>query len=135
MMIYRDKKELRVALLSAFLGTAAMTLAMVVMHRALPRSQQKPLPPYHISMNMAEWLGLRNWLDEEQRFATTMLLHFGYGTIVGSLYAPFGHIIAGWSIFKGMVFGYWCGLGVTSVGYQAQDYCPQQRSMRPRATR
>jgi len=105
MMIYRDKKELSGALLAAFSGTAAMTVAMVLMHRALPRSEQQPLPPYHISMNVAERLGLRKRMDEEQRFATTMLLHVGYGTIVGSLYVPFGHMVPGRSVFKGMLFG------------------------------
>jgi putative membrane protein len=104
-MVYRDKNELGVALLAGFLGTAAMTVAMLVMHRALPRSQRKPLPPYHISMNAAERLGLREQLNKEQRFATTMVLHFGYGTIVGSCYAPLAHIIRGRSLFKGMLFG------------------------------
>lgn len=82
-MIFRDNKERSVALIAAFVGTAAMTVAMLVMHRALPRPQQQPLPPYQISMNVAERVGLRKRMDEEQRFASTMLLHFGYGTIVG----------------------------------------------------
>jgi putative membrane protein len=105
MMIYRGKNDLTDALLAAFIGTAAMTVAMLLMHRALPRYQQKPLPPYHISMHVAERVGLRKRMDEDQRFATTMLLHFGYGTIVGSLYAPFQRIVSGASIFKGMLFG------------------------------
>ena len=56
-------------------------------------------------MNAAERVGVRKRMDEEQRFAITMLLHFGYGSIVGSLYAPFGRIVPGPSIFKGMLVG------------------------------
>jgi putative membrane protein len=50
-------------------------------------------------------------MDEQTRFSTTMALHFGYGTVVGALYAPLADTVPGCSPLKGMAFGVlvWAG--------------------------
>ncbi len=88
-----------------------MTVAMVAMHRRLPPGQRGPLPPYHISMAAAERVGMRCYLAGNSRLATTMTLHFAYGTTVGALYVPFSCIMPGRDLPKGLVFGVlvWAG--------------------------
>jgi uncharacterized membrane protein YagU involved in acid resistance len=116
-MFTRQPDETRVPmglvipLLAGFVGTAVMTVAMAAMHRCLPAEQQGPLPPRQISMAAAERVGVKNRMDEQTRFSTTMALHFGYGTVVGALYAPLADTMPGCSSFKGMAFGVlvWAG--------------------------
>ena len=110
----RERKGLRplfAGLMAGFLGTAAMTVAMVAMHRRLPPGQRGPLPPYHISMAAAQRVGVKRRMTRNARFATTMILHFGYGSVIGSLYIPFTRFVSGLRPVKGMVYGMlvWAG--------------------------
>ena len=97
--------QLGLGLIAGFLGTAAMTVAMVALHRRLPPEQQGPLPPYHISMAVAERVGIKRYLSPNSRFATTLALHFAYGSAVGSLYFPFARLLPGPYPLKGLLFG------------------------------
>ena len=90
---------------AGFVGTVAMTMAMVAMHRRLPAEQRGPLPPYHVSMAAVQCLGIKRFMSQNARFATTMTLHFGYGTLVGALYIPFARLVAGPYPLNGMAFG------------------------------
>ena len=104
-------EQVGVGLIAGFLGTAAMTVAMVAMHRRLPPGQRGPLPPYHISMAAAERAGMKPHMTVNSRFATTMVLHFAYGSAVGALYIPFARLVPVMHPLKGMVFGVlvWAG--------------------------
>ncbi len=93
------------ALLAGLMGTVVMTVAMTLMHRRLPPEQRAPLPPRHITMAAAERIGVRDRMDEDSRFGTTMALHFTYGTIVGALYMPLAAEAPGPPPLKGMAFG------------------------------
>ncbi|MDQ3745996.1 MAG: DUF1440 domain-containing protein [Acidobacteriota bacterium] len=76
-------------LLGALAGLAAtvpMTLAMKLMHEALPRHEQYPLPPRQVLEGMAEKAGVNEQMDEEERKAATWVSHFAYGTACGALY-------------------------------------------------
>lgn len=71
--------------LGGFVATIPMTAAMMVLHKALPRSEQKPLPPRQITMNTAEALGVREYLTEDAKTLSSYVAHFSYGTAVGAL--------------------------------------------------
>ncbi|HYY93365.1 MAG TPA: DUF6789 family protein [Pyrinomonadaceae bacterium] len=76
-------------LLGALAGLAAtvpMTLAMKLMHEALPRHEQYPLPPRQVLEGMAEKAGVNEQMDEEDREAATWVSHFAYGMACGALY-------------------------------------------------
>jgi uncharacterized membrane protein YagU involved in acid resistance len=76
-------------LLGALAGLAAtvpMTLAMKLMHEALPRHEQYPLPPRQVLEGMAEKAGVNEHMDEEERETATWVSHFAYGTACGALY-------------------------------------------------
>lgn len=108
---HRRLRRLSAGLTAGFLGTAAMTAAMVAMHRRLPPGQRGPLPPYHISMAAAQRVGVKRRLTQDARFATTMILHFGYGSVVGALYIPFARLVPCLRPVSGMVYGIlvWAG--------------------------
>ena len=115
MMRYRSRarrKDVSTALFAGFVGTIAMTIAMKALHRRLPPEQQSPLPPRQVSMAIAERVGMKDYMDETSRWRTTMALHFGYGTAVGALYAPFADLAPGPYPLKGMAFGVlvWAGI-------------------------
>ena len=50
-------------------------------------------------------------MTQDARFATTMILHFGYGSVIGALYIPFARLAPGLRPLNGMVFGLlvWAG--------------------------
>jgi uncharacterized membrane protein YagU involved in acid resistance len=64
-----------------------MTVAMIFLHRRLPRSEQYPLPPRQITMKLAREAGVEHHMDAQERSAATMLSHFAYGAAGGALYA------------------------------------------------
>jgi uncharacterized membrane protein YagU involved in acid resistance len=85
-------------------ATGPMTVAMILLHRRLPRHERYPLPPREITMKLARKTGVAGELDRGGRAAATMVSHFGYGAAAGSLYAallePRGAALA-----KGLLFG------------------------------
>jgi putative membrane protein len=90
---------------SGFLATVPMTFAMEAMHRRLPWRERSALPPREITMNLADAAGVKKQLPEEGRFAATMAGHFGYGTVVGALYAPLSRRVKAPAALKGALFG------------------------------
>lgn len=83
---------MRRILLGTFVGFAAtvpMTLAMIVLHRRLPRDEQYPLPPRKVAMEVLESAGVEEEkLDETEKTGVTLVSHFAYGAAVGAVYAP-----------------------------------------------
>jgi hypothetical protein len=67
-------------------ATTPMTIAMEIMHRQFPDRERDPLPPRQITMQVAEAVGGKEHLDEEERVGLTLLAHFGLGTAAGALY-------------------------------------------------
>ncbi len=99
----------RVKAAAGFLaGTAAtgpMTVAMVLMHRRLPASEQYPLPPREITEIMAHEAGVRHKIEEPTQSAATLMAHFGYGAVTGLLYAFLAGNVRAGALLKGIAFG------------------------------
>lgn len=64
-----------------------MTIAMVWMHRRLPRYERYPLPPSLITQNLEEAADV-DPVPPRPHLALTLVNHFGYGAAVGALYGP-----------------------------------------------
>jgi uncharacterized membrane protein YagU involved in acid resistance len=107
-------RRLVTGLAAAFGGTVAMTLAMEAMFRLLPRSQHAPLPPRQITERAAERAGVQHLLDEQDRFAATMVAHFLYGSVVGAAYVGTARHLPVPAFAKGTLFG----LVVWAASYQ-----------------
>lgn len=106
---------MRRMLLGALAGMAAtvpMTLAMIAMHRRLPRRERYPLPPRAVTMEVLDSVGVQEQqLDESQKSGVTLLSHFGYGAGVGALYAPLAHAVRLPPLASGCIYGLtvWAG--------------------------
>jgi hypothetical protein len=98
--------------LSGCLATAPMTAVMETAFRQLPRREQYPLPPRLITMRVADKVGIRSELDEEERTSLTLASHFGYGAAMGGILGA----IAG-RRGAGAVTGAVFGLGVWTGSY------------------
>lgn len=92
-------------LVAGFTATIPMTKAMEWMHRRLPRTQRYPLPPRHITMGVAEAVGIKQQMDEEERATVTLASHFAFGAVSGAIYGAVSEKIPGHPALKGMVFG------------------------------
>lgn len=68
-------------------ATVPMTAFMVATHKALPRSEQYPLPPRAITMNTIRATGAEPPRDEGARKGLTLLGHFGYGAFCGIVFS------------------------------------------------
>ena len=107
------KRNLLSGAVAGFAATAPMTAAMVAMHRFLPPQERYPLPPRHITEELAEEAGVNDQLSEPQRRAATMVNHFAYGAAAGALYAPLARNVPAHPLVKGIAFG----LTVWTVSY------------------
>ena len=81
--------------LAGLAATAPMTLAMKLMHEALPEHEQYPLPPRQVAEGMAEKAGVNRHLDEEDRESATWASHFAYGAACGALYGALSESLDG----------------------------------------
>lgn len=69
-------------------ATVPMTVAMELMHKALPEREKYPLPPRTITMKAAEAVDVKDEMNETERTTLTLVSHFAYGATCGALYAP-----------------------------------------------
>lgn len=94
------------------LATWPMTVTMAQWHRHLPPSEQYPLPPRLITMNLAAQAGVKSEMNAEDRFTATILAHYGYGAGSGALYGLFPPMVSS-PLLNGVLFG----IGVWTVSY------------------
>ena len=73
--------------LAGCIATGPMTVAMLLMHRWLPGEQQYALPPMLITRRLAGGKGPFARLDTHEHKGLTTLMHFGFGTSFGAMYA------------------------------------------------
>jgi uncharacterized membrane protein YagU involved in acid resistance len=90
-----------------------MTVAMELMHRLLPFEQRHPLPPRQITMQLARRAQVAHHMDEGERTAATLTAHFGYGTMVGSMYG----LLCREGVKPGLLSGTLYGLTVWATSY------------------
>lgn len=73
---------------AAFAGLGAtlpMTIFMSQLHKKLPIKQQYSLPPRQIMMWLSKMTGVKHKLNEEKKTTLTLLGHFTYGALTGTL--------------------------------------------------
>jgi uncharacterized membrane protein YagU involved in acid resistance len=79
--------ELLIGAIAGVVATTAMTLSMAAMFRRLAHPERYPLPPRELTEQAAAAAGARHAMDEPQMQAATLASHFGFGALMGSLYA------------------------------------------------
>ena len=99
--------------LAGLAATIPMTLAMEVMHRALPQHERYPLPPREITDKLIAEAGLREELDEEDHVRLSLLSHFSYGAAAGAVYAMLAQKYTPSPLLGGTSFG----LGLWTISY------------------
>lgn len=98
---------------AGFVATAPMTLSMLVGWTLLPKREKYPLPPRLITGKITKQLGIRDRLSEDELVTLTLLSHFGYGALFGSIYALFDQRIP----LKSSLKGCWAGLALWAGSY------------------
>jgi uncharacterized membrane protein YagU involved in acid resistance len=104
--------------LAGFAATTPMSIAMELMHRALPEHEQFPLPPRRIIADSPGGKGNSGGnggdkAEEGAKLGATMVSHYAFGATAGSIYATQEGKVDLPPVVKGM--GY--GLGVWAVNY------------------
>lgn len=74
--------------LAGFAATAPMTIFMTSLFKKLPAAEKSFLPPRKITMKIAKEVGIKNKLNERQKYILTMMGHYSYGAFAGSLLFP-----------------------------------------------
>ncbi len=98
--------------IGGLVATLPMTAAMVLLHKALPSSQQQFLPPRQIVENVAE-AGIPLGDSEEAHQGTALAAHFTYGAAAGAGYA----MLAGKSGLHPALEGTLYGLAIWGGSY------------------
>jgi hypothetical protein len=98
---------------AGFAATGPMTAFMEAAGRLLPRDQDDPLPPRHITENTAEAADVRDDMDQDDVEGATMAGHFAYGAGTGALYAALAPHIPLPPAARGVAFG----LGLWAASY------------------
>ncbi len=104
-------KDALLGSIAGCLATVPMTWAMDLLHRRLPPEERYPLPPRQVAMRVAEEAGVKEDLDEGERFGLTLLSHFGMGTAMGAVYGSLVRHVPPPSPLAGAAFGLavWAG--------------------------
>jgi len=96
-------------LAGAIAGTAAtipMTVLMVYMHRRIPASERKTLPPKQITKEVVSGLGAQDMVDEKTELETmSAASHLAYGAASGAAYALIAPLVDLPPAMKGTLFG------------------------------
>jgi uncharacterized membrane protein YagU involved in acid resistance len=90
---------------AGFIGTGPMTASMIIGWRLLPVQEKYPLPPRQITGEVAERLGIEDRMSELELATATLISHFGYGALTGSVYALLDEVIPTQPSVKGILAG------------------------------
>lgn len=91
--------------LAGFMGTAPMTVFMLLTQRFLPKGQQYALPPEIIIKELAHRMHIRQHMDKKLILAATLISHFAYGATMGVLFSPIDKKLPLPAAVKGILFG------------------------------
>jgi putative membrane protein len=120
---------------AGFIATIPMTLFMLLMQQLLPKWQKYALPPERLTTELAKRAKVGKHMNKSQRVGATLIMHFGYGSNMGMLYAPLSRRVPLPPALKGAIFGLlvWAGsyLGIapTLELSEAAPKQPLQRNM------
>jgi hypothetical protein len=97
--------------LAGCIATGPMTVAMLLMHRFLPGEQRYALPPTLITRRLTGGKGPFARLGSHENKALTYLMHFGFGTTFGAMFALLPRQLPLPAPLRGMLFalGVWAG--------------------------
>jgi xanthosine utilization system XapX-like protein len=97
--------------LAGCIATGPMTVAMLLMHRFLPGEQRYALPPALITRRLTGGKGPFARLGSHENKALTYLMHFGFGTTFGAVYALVPRQFPLPPVLRGVLFalGVWAG--------------------------
>jgi len=104
--------KLVAGLTAGLVATGPMTLTLGALYRYLPW-REWDVPPYAITMEVAEWAGAKEHLNLPQRLEVTVASHFAYGAAMGAGCAPAVRKLP----LHPVVGGIACGLGVWAASY------------------
>jgi uncharacterized membrane protein YagU involved in acid resistance len=90
-----------------------MTIFMLITQRFLPKGQRYALPPEIIIQDLTQRAHIRQHMNKVQILGATLVSHFGYGAVMGTLYSMLVRKIALPAAVKGALFG----LGVWAASY------------------
>jgi uncharacterized membrane protein YagU involved in acid resistance len=91
--------------LAGFIGTAPMTVFMLLTQRFLPKGQRYALPPEIITEELAHRAHVRHHMNKQLVLGATIVSHFGYGAAMGAFYSPLGKKLPLPGVVKGVLFG------------------------------
>jgi uncharacterized membrane protein YagU involved in acid resistance len=118
-----------VGALAGMIATFPMTVFMLVTHQLLPSWQKYALPPERITKKLVKRVSGGKRMNKAQQVGVTLLLHFGYGSNMGMLYAPIARKVQLPPALKGAIFGLlvWFGsyVGIAPV-INLPDAAPKQ---------
>jgi hypothetical protein len=97
--------------LAGCIATGPMTVAMLLMHRFLPGEQRYALPPTLITRRLTGGKGPFARLGSHENKALTYLMHFGFGTTFGAMFALLPPQLPLPAPLRGILFalGVWAG--------------------------
>ncbi|MFI5273153.1 MAG: hypothetical protein ACHQ4H_09005, partial [Ktedonobacterales bacterium] len=98
--------------LAGTIATIPMTVTMLLIFRLLPRSKRYPIEPRLLTRQVDERV-LGHQLNPAAQLVLTMLAHFVYGAVVGTVAGPFARRLRLPAPLAGMV----AGLGVWALSY------------------
>ena len=91
--------------IAGFMATVPMSATMLLGWGLLPKREKYPLPPRLITEEITKRMQLEEHLNEESLIGLTIVSHFGYGALIGSIYALFERWVPGYPSFKGVMTG------------------------------
>src|SRR5690242_13597729 len=90
---------------AGLLATFPMTIFMLMAWKRLPDREKYPLPPRLITRNVVKQVGSPQKLGNRNLTALTLLLHFLYGALTGSVYGTLEQWIPLRRSIKGSLYG------------------------------
>lgn len=90
---------------AGLLAAAPMSLSMLIGWMLLPGREEYPLSPRLIAEEITERARLKDGMREDELVGLTVFSHFGYGTLLGSVYAIFENRIPLYSSLRGALRG------------------------------
>jgi putative membrane protein len=107
-----------------------MTTFMLSTQRFLPKGQRYDLPPEIITKELAHRAQVKQHMSKQQIVGATLVSHFGYGAMMGTLYGPLGKrqstpqsasvqgIVFGLLVWAGSYLGLLPLLGMSESGHR-----------------
>jgi putative membrane protein len=91
--------------MAGLVATVPMSISMLIGWSLLPRREKYHLPPRMLTEEIAERVGIEDKINETELTSASVLSHFGYGALTGSMYALIEPKIPLGSSVKGGIAG------------------------------